>query len=1471
MRVLPLLVLSCTTAAAQTVEVMSRIDPPSPLGTGGAQSVVISGDGHTVFVSSDSAAVLGFPNAGRELRVYEYDMVTGALSVVMRGAHPRAASVDGRVLVLETADPSSGQAVGQVISIDLGTGAVTLVSHAANDAGQPANGQSFAAAASADGRFVLFDSLAGNLVPGQLDPQTTVDVFLFDAATGQNTLVSGTGSQAFSYGSSGTGISPDGRWITFHAAQPPMNQTAQAYLFDRLSGSWRIVSHPTGGTGGTLGLSLNPRVSADGEWVVFDSNAPALVPGLPNPMTRSVFLYETATGVVGLLSYAAGSPLTPGSGVSSRPRISPDGTQIAYTSSATNLAAGQVDTNGGDDVFLFDRLSNTTRLLSRTAGSPSTTANGAAASASLSFSGGHVAFESQATDLVAGQVDANGERDLFAIDVASSEAKLLSHRSGSAWATGDRGVSTGWFGASGSSAVYLSAAGWSAVFLSAAGDLTEPADGNGAPDPFFVHLASPETRRVTPLDPAQIRSTGDANSFVGVGQYTDPPTRSTLSGDGRYAVFVSEAHDLVPGQIDSGFTRDVFLFDQAQGTVSLVSHAGSVASRAVGGDIPAISTDGRWIAFGSASDEVVTGQVDTNNAYDLFLHDRVSGQTALITHVPTSPTTTGDDGSFGPVALARDGSGLAFESRAKDLVTGQVDSRLTTDVFFYEVATGTISLISHVAGSTVQAVAATSGSATVSTDGRLVAFQSVGTNLVPGQVDTPSTWDIFLKDRQTGQTVLASHRPGSGVETANSHSFPAMLSADAGRVAFLSLATDLVPGQADANGALDAFLFERSTGTVTLVSHAAGAPTAAGDGRCEGVSLSASGRYVAYYSEATNLVAGQVDTNGGHDVFLYDALTDMNRLASHAAGSSLTAANAPTPSPSFFVAPPITLSDEGRVPFVSAATDLVPGGQPRVSAYLFDATTDTVKLVSRTPRGEQARGEAWETTVSANGNFVAFSDSAFDIVADDTNRSYDSFLFGPLHLSTNLRVTLADSADPVANSQAFRYALSVANLSSTPATGTMLTVELPAGVAFQGSTPGPPTCVEAGGVVRCDLAKVGPGGSAAVTIDVTAVLPTGVLTCRARVRATEPDVDRTDDVAVETTTVDPADLSVAMTGPAGPVPAGVAYAYTVSVSNQGPASASGVTLVDTLPAGMDFLSSTPGPPTCTHASGVLTCSLGALAAVAGTSVVLQVQPAPHTVLTNAASATATTHDPDLANNAAQVTTAIAPGLGAELNHGTTFVRDLAARPGPTAHSDAFRLARAGRSSWEIVVDQASGDLSGLGAVIALERLSSDGSSVLQTADTVGTGHAVRLSVENATAEGIDEEVIRVRSTGCTLECGSDDTYRISARETTVSIPRFNNSATQLTILLLQNPDPEPRRGHVWFWSATGALLASRSFALEPRGSLVLPTSALPELPGASGSVTVSHDGPYGSLAGKAVALEPGTGFAFDTPLLTRMR
>jgi hypothetical protein len=182
------------------------------------------------------------------------------------------------------------------------------------------------------------------------------------------------------------------------------------------------------------------------------------------------------------------------------------------------------------------------------------------------------------------------------------------------------------------------------------------------------------------------------------------------------------------------------------------------------------------------------------------------------------------------------------------------------------------------------------------------------------------------------------------------------------------------------------------------------------------------------------------------------------------------------------------------------------------------------------------------------------------------------------------------------------------------------------------------------------------------------------------------------------------------------------------------------------------------------------------------------------------------------------------------------------------------------------VDAASGDV----APLVVERLASNQSTVLQTGTAVGTGRSIAMRWENRGAADLGQW-IRVRSGGCQTDCGPEDVFRVRAYETSMSLPRFTANGSQQTVVVLQNPGTRSITGHVDFWNAAGSLLGTHTFTLAARASLTVDVSSVAGVAGQTGSATLTHDGGYGDLLGKAVALEPATGFSFDTPFIVRPR
>jgi len=217
----------------------------------------------------------------------------------------------------------------------------------------------------------------------------------------------------------------------------------------------------------------------------------------------------------------------------------------------------------------------------------------------------------------------------------------------------------------------------------------------------------------------------------------------------------------------------------------------------------------------------------------------------------------------------------------------------------------------------------------------------------------------------------------------------------------------------------------------------------------------------------------------------------------------------------------------------------------------------------------------------------------------------------------------------------------------------------------------------------------------------------------------------------------------------------------------------------------------------------------------------------------------------------------------DLVHGSRITRRIGTDAAPSS-PNYFRIHQAARSSYEVLVDGLTGDL----GVPRLARLASDGVTELQDSVGIGAGSSRSLSWENASSSAVEEYLV-VESNGCTTSCDPGDTYSLRAYDTTLSIARFNNSASQITVLVVQNTSGRTVSGNAWFWNTSGGLVVSQAFVIPPQGTFTFNTAAA--APGVGGSLTISHDGRHGDLAGKAVAVEPATGFTFDTPLITRPR
>jgi Tol biopolymer transport system component len=325
----------------------------------------------------------------------------------------------------------------------------------------------------------------------------------------------------------------------------------------------------------------------------------------------------------------------------------------------------------------------------------------------------------------------------------------------------------------------------------------------------------------------------------------------SMSADGRFVAFYSDATNLVAGDLNGA--RDVFVHDRQTGETTRVS----VDSSGVEGNGlssgPSISADGRFVTFYSDANNLVQG--DANAVRDVFVHDRQTGVTTRVS--VDSSGAEANAASSGP-SISADGLFVAFYSDATNLVPG--DGNAVRDAFVHNRQTGVTTRVS-VDSSGAEGNALSSGP-WISGDGQSVAFYSDATNLV--STDTNGVRDVFVHDLTGGRTTLVS--ADSHEVIGNDKSGDPSISFDGRYVAFYSDATNLVSG--DTNAVRDVFVHDRQTGFTGRVSVDSGGVQ--GDGASNGAAISGSGHDVAFYSDATNLVPG--DLNSDEDVFVYSSV-----------------------------------------------------------------------------------------------------------------------------------------------------------------------------------------------------------------------------------------------------------------------------------------------------------------------------------------------------------------------------------------------------------------------------------------------------------------------------------------------------------------------------------------------------------------------------------------------------------------------
>jgi len=643
------------------------------------------------------------------------------------------------------------------------------------------------------------------------------------------------------------------------------------------------------------------------------------------------------------------APQAGGSGDSGLSIISRDGRYVLFASTANDLTL----TNNNSfvlprrfNVFLRDRLASTVTLVSvNMAGNGG--GNADSFPTGISTNGQFVLFESSASDLVAG--DTNKASDIFVRDLGNGLTTLVS-------------ISTNGISGNGTSrGSVMTGDGHYVAFVSAAANLVSR-DTNNSADVFVRDLQAGKTTLVS----------------VGAATNSESPE---ITPDGRYVVFYSAATNLVPGLTT---TNEIYVRDLLAGNTTWASTNARAIAQAVTGNSNftscnySISDDGQFVAF-----EACTNSPSGPTALGIFLRYQLpTGLTDILctnANVPLAPFQNLHD-----LAMTPDGRFIAFVANV---------SGTNTAIYLWDAQTGTNTLVSANLNNSSPANGFCD-SPVISSNGQFVAFVSNATNLVANTL--MGDWHVYLRDMQAGVTQLLdadTNGAGTGV---NPTLVPA-LSADGSVVAFDS--ANVLPDNRHLNE--DVFARDLTAGTTGLISArqpALPSPTPNGLSGITPFSVSANGRFVAFYSDADDLVPN--DTNGFGDVFVRDLVAGMNILVSVNTNGTAPGDGLSTD--------PATSSNSQYVVFTSSADNLVAGGTNKQNVYIRDLQAGTTALVSISTNGvNPGNGDSFLPILSADGRHVLFHSTASNLAAGSIGSSVENLFFRDLQTGSTYAITSA--------------------------------------------------------------------------------------------------------------------------------------------------------------------------------------------------------------------------------------------------------------------------------------------------------------------------------------------------------------------------------------------------------------------------------------------------------------------------------
>ncbi len=655
-----------------------------------------------------------------------------------------------------------------------------------------------------------------------------------------------------------------------------------------------------------------------------------------------------------------------GNGDSGPAIISPDGRYVLFSSAANNLTL-TVNSNpipvlipARINVYLRDRTNGTTTLVSvnltGTGGG-----DGDSFATGISSNGQYALFESSAADLVAG--DTNNATDVFIRDLVNGTNILVS-------------ISTnGGFGNANSGSAVMTPDGKYVAFVSSASNLVA-GDINGIPDIYVRNLQSGTTTLASP----GAQSTGITAASDSAGPVITP--------DGRYVAFYSSATNLVAGVTNIG---DIYVRDLVMGTTYWASSGARAQLQAVFGTTNGVCFSPKMSADGSLVAYEVSAASYAKSAGVVLRYHLASGQTDVVNTNANAPVGVYED--IRTTDMSPDG-------RFVTSVANTATSGLNTVVYLWDALTSTNLLVSADVSNTTPE-SGSSYAPLVDPSGRYVAFLSNSTNLTFNMLT--GDYHLYYRDTQAGSTILVdTDTNGVGVGV-NPETYPS-LSSDGQSLAFES------DDAQDRNRYMNVLVYDLQSNANELVSIQ---NTTISSQSPDGPSilssilpLSMNGQYVAFASEADNLISN--DVNGYRDVFVRDLNAGTNILVS-ADTNGLPAAG---------VSSEASISSNGQyVVFSSSAASLVPSDTNNsVDVFERDLQNGATTLVSVNMNGQgPGNSNSYSPILSGDGRFVLFRSQAQNLATGSFGNGISNLFLRDLQLGTNYALTAASSGTGVSS------------------------------------------------------------------------------------------------------------------------------------------------------------------------------------------------------------------------------------------------------------------------------------------------------------------------------------------------------------------------------------------------------------------------------------------------------------------------